>query len=404
MLNRPLRVAHVVLALDVGGLERNVVNQVREGRALGQEVTVVCLERPGALAPKVEAHGGKLRCLDKPPGIRIRKVAEMRRLFRELRPDVVHSHQIGTLIYAGPAAQGAGVPLVVHTEHGREDYGGRRRTRLLGRLAGRFARVFYCLTDDMAAHVTSHGIVPCRKVRVILNGIDTAQFRGPHDRAAVRLSLGIPAAATVVGTVGRLVEVKRQDVLIRAFAAMEARIPGVRLLLVGDGPLRDELRALAAGLGLADRVHFAGYQPDSAPYLHAMDIFALTSRSEGMPQSLLEAAVAGRPVIASRVGGIPEVVSHGRSGLLVEPGDEGALADGLLRLAADRSLADRLAAEARLRVESMFHVRRMAGDYHRDFLAMLRIGPPGCREAQVASAPGVAPSPAGARNPTQLAN
>lgn len=367
----PLRVAHVVLALDVGGLERNVINQVREGHGLGQSVSVVCLERPGTLASQVETLGGHLVCLDKRPGIRLELIVKIWAVLRKIRPDIVHTHQIGTLIYAGPAAHGASVPLVVHTEHGTENCAGRLRTRLLGRLAGRYAARFYCLSEDMAAQVRANRIAPRPKVHVIHNGIDMARFRERHDPDSMRRSFGIPFGAPVVGTVGRLNEIKRQDLLIRAFAEVRRRVPDAHLLLVGDGPLIDDLRALAASLELSESVHFAGYRPHSAPYLQMMDIFALTSRSEGTPQAMLEALVTGLPVIASRVGGIPEVIEDGRTGLLFKPDDEAALATGLVRLIADKDLARRLGEAGRSRVESTFDIRRMARDYHNHYLELL---------------------------------
>ncbi len=365
-----LHVTHVVLSLDVGGLERNVVNQVRLGRELGQCVSVVCLERRGVLAGRAEELGGVVECLDKRPGLRLRMIGRLAAAFRRLRPAVVHTHQVASLFYSGPAARRVGVPVVVHTEHGVEDYG-RLKKRWLGRLAGRYADRFYCLTGAMRDAVVARGVVPARKARVIHNGIDTASFQAPTDPLETRCALGIPAGAPVVGTVGRLTEVKRQDLLLRAFARVRARLSDAHLLLLGDGPLRESLQSLAGQLGLGACAHFAGYQPHSAPYLRAMDVFALTSRSEGMPQALLEAAVVGVPAVAAAVGGVPEVIEHGRTGLLVPPGDEAALADGLHRLLADRAEARRLSAAAREKVESLYSVRRMAGDYHRDFQELL---------------------------------
>ena len=366
----PLKVVHAVLSLDVGGLERNIVNQVRVGPELGQVVSVVCLERPGTLAPQAETLGARVVCLHKRPGIRLGLVRRIAAVLRELGPHVVHTHDVCTLFYTGPAARQAGVPLVVHTEHGREDYR-RLRRRLLGRLAGRCARRFYCLTEDMAAWVVSHRIVPRRKIRVIFNGIDTACFREPCDAEAVRQALERPPGVPVIGTVGRLNEIKCQDVLIRAFARVREREPEAHLILVGDGPLRQPLGELAVGLGLDGCVHFAGYCPQTAPYLRAMDIFALTSRSEGMPQAALEAQVADVPVVAARVGGLPELIDHGRTGLLVDPGDEAALAEALLGLLSDRERARQMSEAGRQQVEARFDIGRMAAEYHRDSLELL---------------------------------
>jgi glycosyltransferase involved in cell wall biosynthesis len=366
-----LRVTHVVLSLDVGGLERNVVNQVREGHKLGQRVSILCVERPGALAPRAEELGARVVCVDKPPGLRPGIVWRIRRALAELRPDVIHTHQVGPLFYTGLATRGLRPPLIVHTEHGKEDYAGRAKTRVLGKLAGRWTRRFYCLTDDMAAAVVGLGVVPQSKARVIQNGIDVDAFTGTADGERTRRELGIPAGAPVIGTVGRLNEIKRQDVLLRAFAKVRAELSETRLLLVGDGPLRQQLEALAKELGIAPAVHFAGYQPSSASFLQAMNVFALTSRSEGMPQAVLEAAVAKLPIIASRVGGLPEVIQDGRTGLLFEAGDDEALSKGLRELLTNAPLAQRLGAAAHDHVCARFHVRRMAEEYHRDFLELL---------------------------------
>jgi sugar transferase (PEP-CTERM/EpsH1 system associated) len=365
-------VVHVVLSLDVGGLERNVVNQVREGQKLGQTVSVVCLERPGTLASQVLALGAAVISLDKRAGLRPGIILRMRRALAALRPDVVHTHQLATLLYGGMAARTLGVPVVLHTEHGREPYATRRKTRLLGRLAGHFADRFYCLTGDMASAVRAAGVAEGR-VCLIQNGIDISKFADAVcDPAALRHSLSIPPEAPVIGTVGRLSEIKRQDVLICAFARVRDTFPDAHLVIVGDGPLLQDLRALADGIGIGEVVHFVGYQPHSAPYLRAMDVFALTSRSEGMPQAVLEACVMGLPVVASRVGGLPEVINDGVTGILCEPEDDQGIAIALCDLLANPRKRRELGAAAKARVETTFSVARMAGEYHRDALALLR--------------------------------
>jgi glycosyltransferase involved in cell wall biosynthesis len=384
-----LTVAHVVLTLDVGGLERNVVNQVHEGRRLGQRVVVVCLERPGVLSPEVEAHGGAVVCVHKRPGLRPEALGSLRGAFRRIRPDVVHTHQIGSLLYGGLAARSLGVPLIVHTEHGKQAYARRRRTLWLGRVAGTLASRFYCLSADMANEVVARRVVPRRKVHVIGNGIDTARFQARGGRESMRVALGIPADAPVVGTVGRLTEVKRQDLLLHAFARLRARVPTAHLMVVGEGPLRSSLQDLAARLGLAGAAHFTGYQAETERFYPAMDVFALTSRSEGIPQAVLEASVAGLPVVASRVGGVPEVIEDGQTGLLFSDGDEDALTTRLALLFGDGDRARRLGAAGRERVAARFDVRLMAETYHRHFLELLRrVGGPNSARSPAFAGPG----------------
>jgi sugar transferase (PEP-CTERM/EpsH1 system associated) len=367
---RALHVTHVVLAMDLGGLEAVVVDLVRECSRLGQSVTVVCLERTGVLAPRAEALGARVACIHKRPGLRLEIFGRLEFLLKELRPDVVHTHQIGALFYAGRAARRAGVPVVVHTEHGKH-YNARLRTRWIGRLAGRHAARFFCVSGDIAAAAEAFRIVSRRKLHVVRNGIETDRFHADSDAGLVRHSLGIPAGAPVIGTVGRLSEVKRQDLLIRAFRLVLGSVPDAHLLIVGDGPWMGNLGELVAGLGLADRVHFAGYQARPECYLQVMNVFALTSSSEGMPLAVLEAWAAGVPVVATRVGGLPELIDDGRTGVLVGFGETDALARVFCNLISDRQLRSRLGDAGRKEVEARFSLKQMADEYQRHYVELL---------------------------------
>lgn len=365
----PLKVIHVVLSLDVGGLERVVLSLVRQGQARGQRVAVICLERHGTLAAEAESLNARVLCVEKRPGIRPGTMGRLGAVLRELRPNIIHTHQIGALLYAGPAARATGI-AVVHTEHGKHS-SRRLRTRLLGCLAGRYAARVFCVSGDIAAGVIAHYGVPRRKVDVVPNGIDTAPFQERGDAEALRRSLGIPLGAPVVGTVGRLSEVKRQDRLVRAFFSITGRLPHAHLLLVGDGPVLRDLRELVQRLGLDGRVHFAGYQARPERFFQVMDVFALTSDSEGMPLAVLEAWAAGLPVVASRVGGLPKLITHGQTGVLFAPGDEGALTAALGAMLTDVELARRLGECGRRQLDSSFTASRMAAEYERHYFHVL---------------------------------
>ena len=225
-MSEPMHIMHVVLSLDVGGLERVVLSLIREGVRMGQRVSVVCVERAGKLAGEAEEAGAGVWCAGKLPGVKFKTIETIRAHMVELRPDVVHTHQIGALFYAGPAARKAGVRVVVHTEHGKH-YEKNRRRRWVGWWAGRYAQRFFCVSKDIAAAVVRRGVVAEGKVRVVHNGIDTDKFAHLGDGAALREELGIPREAAVVGTVGRLAEVKRQEVLIRGVAAAKGGRTGI---------------------------------------------------------------------------------------------------------------------------------------------------------------------------------
>jgi glycosyltransferase involved in cell wall biosynthesis len=259
--------------------------------------------------------------------------------------------------------------VVVHTEHGKENYAGSFRRRWLGRLSARYANRIFCLSQDLADALRRNRIVSAERVVVVPNGIDTSRFQNRGKGETLRTAL--PCEARVVGTVARLTEIKRQDVLLRGFAKLRRKIPDAHLVIVGDGPLMGFLRQLTAELALDACVHFAGHQAEPEPFYELMDVFALTSRSEGMPQTIMEAFAAGVPVVASRVGGIPEMIEDRQSGLLFAAGDEEGLARALEEVLDNPNMARRLREAARVRVEEKFHVGRMAADYHGHFIRLL---------------------------------
>jgi glycosyltransferase involved in cell wall biosynthesis len=365
-----IHVTHAVLHLHTGGLERVVLSLVREGLRLGQRVSVLCLEEPGALAADVAAMGAPVRTIGKCPGLSPRLVGSIRAELAALGTHVLHTHQIGALFYAGPAARRAGVSAVVHTEHGRH-YDARARTRWLGRWAALWADRYCCVSRDIADAVAARRVAPTRKIEVVPNGIDTTRF-ARCNASSLRRQLGIPEGAPVIGTVANLREVKRQDVLIRGFARLAGpvgRLP--HLLLVGDGPLRQSLEQLARDSGVAPRVHFVGAQSEPERFLHMMDVFALTSRSEGMPLAILEAWAAGLPVVASRVGGLPELIRESQTGLMFESGDDAGLAAHLKTLMSDPARAAQIGAAGQSQVRERHDVSVMAGAYHRHYASLL---------------------------------
>jgi glycosyltransferase involved in cell wall biosynthesis len=202
--------------------------------------------------------------------------------------------------------------------------------------------------------------IPAGKIDVVYNGVDTAVFAQCEKREEVRSELHIPPDSTVVGIVGRLSEEKGGvDVLIRAIARLRKINPNLRLLVVGDGPLRGNLEALADESAPGGAIMFTGTRNDVAHLLSAMDLFVLPSLNEALPIVVLEAMAAGLPVIATNVGGVPEIVEHEKTGLLVAPGSEDALYSALNRLTYDAYLRERLAQAGRRRVTSDFTIERM---------------------------------------------
>ena len=357
-----MHVVHVVHSLAVGGTENGVVNVVT---AMGSEVrhTVIALTQAGPLAARLPTSA-TVYALGKRPGWDLPAVARLTRLLRRLRPDVVHSRNWASLD-AVVAARLAGAPIVVHGEHGREitDPEGRnpRRNRVRRLLAPLVTR-FVAVSEDLHRWLVDRVGIAAGRVVTIRNGVDAARF-APEARPAARGALGVSPDTVVLGTVGRLDPVKDHVGLVDAFARVAGECPAAILVLVGDGPCRSAVEARIAGHGVGDRVRLLGQRLDVPALLAGFDAFALPSRAEGMSNTILEAMAAGVPVVATRVGGSPEMVEDGVTGSLVPPGDPGRLAAALGRYAGDPHLRAIHGKAGRERVLAEFDLPRMAERY-----------------------------------------
>jgi glycosyltransferase involved in cell wall biosynthesis len=308
-------VMQVALSLDVGGLERVILNLVQNASSEFRLV-VCCLERPGAWADQLST----VVAFDKRPGVDWRLFWKIARLARIEHVDVIHTHNSTAHLYGAIAGKLAGVK-VLHTEHGK-NIGEEARSFRVNRWAERFTDVTVAVSKQIAREALLHEHVAPDRLVVVANGISVEHFRSPRNANGRR-----------IGTVGRLVREKNYPLLFRAFTT----IPNAELVVVGDGPLRSELESQAGPL-----VRFLGQRSDVAALLPGFDVFAVSSSTEGMSIALLEAMAAGCPIVATAVGGNTEVIEHEVTGLLVPPNDETALRAAIVRLLADRTLAARL--------------------------------------------------------------
>ena len=359
MRTRKTRVTHVILQLHTGGMEKLLVEFARHADRDRFDLRFVCIGGHGQVAAEIAGCDWPVICLGYPPGLRPDLIVGLARQFAAGRADVVHTHNNVPLIYGGPAARLAGVRAVVQTRHGQA-IGTTPRHRAAFRMATLFAGRVVCVSDDAMRLSAAEG-VSRRRLAVIRNGIDTARFayRGP-------------APDGPVVTVGRLVPAKGIDTLLRAAVRIAPHWPGFRLEVAGDGVAYQALEALAAELGLADRVRFLGNVQDVPGLLARASALALPSLSEGISLTLLEAAARGLPIVATRVGGNPEVVEEGVTGRLVAPGDPTEMAAALMALGADPDRARAMGRAGRDRVERLFDVRRMVAEYEALYLRLLR--------------------------------
>lgn len=376
---RPL-VAHVVYRFDTGGLENGLVNLINHLPAGAWRHVVIALTEVTDFRQRVRRDDVQFIALHKPPGHAIALYPRLYRLFRSLRPDIVHTRNLAALECVLPA-WAAGVPVRVHGEHGRdvEDLDGRsRKYQWLRRAYRPWVSHYIALSADLAAYLRDKVHVPDRRLSQIYNGVDTERF---HPASGARPQPeGCPFRPDVhwlVGTVGRMQTVKDQPTLARAFVRALQQAPTLRerlrLVMVGGGPLRETVQAIVDEAGVANLCWLPGERADVADVMRAMSCFVLPSLAEGISNTILEAMATGLPVLATRVGGNAELVSHGRTGLLVPPADAEAMAQALLKLAQDPAAAAAMGRAGRADVEGQFSLQAMVANYQAVYDQQLRL-------------------------------
>lgn len=367
----PVRVAHLIKGLGRGGAESLLPQLVRHAGTGFSYRAGYFLPHKDALAGELAAAGAPVHCFGgrSAAGLLVR-VPRVAAWLRAERIDVLHCHLPLAGVAGRLAARLARVP-VVYTEHNvLARY--HPLTRRAHSVTWRLQAAVVAVSGEVAASVrrTMGEAVP---VRVVRNGIEVERMTASAEEvAAARVELGAPGGEPLVGTIAVLREQKRLDLWLAAARTIAEGLPAARFAIVGDGPLRGPLEAEAARLGIASRVTFTGLRQDVRPYHHAFDLFLGSSQFEGLPLALLEAMAAGRPVVATRVGGVPEAVEDGVEGLLVPPGDPAALAAAALSLLRDPQRARALAAAARRRVAADFSVARMARELELVYAEVLR--------------------------------
>ncbi|MDQ3424688.1 MAG: glycosyltransferase, partial [Actinomycetota bacterium] len=309
-----------------------------------------------------------------------RSVLRVAELIRDERPHVLHTHtaKAGAIARAAALlAVGARPPVVLHTFHGHvlKGYFDAGRTaffRQVERTLARASDVLVAVSPEVRDELVELGVAPLEKFVVIRLGIPLEERLGdPTADSDYRRLYGIPKDAFVVGWVGRMTGIKDTGAVVDIVRAVRERGVNAVLCMVGDGPDREGLEQLAHKLGIARYCYFVGYQSDVAGYYRLFDAFLLPSVNEGTPVSAIESLASGTPVVANRVGGVPDVVRDGVDGFLVEPGDVDAAAARLAELAADPALRSRLGESGRARVLERYSVERLVDDVDRLYRSLL---------------------------------
>jgi sugar transferase (PEP-CTERM/EpsH1 system associated) len=366
---RPL-ILHVVYRFDTGGLENGVVNLINHMDPAAYRHAVLALTEVTEFRQRVRRPDVQFFALNKAPGHGFWLYPRLYRLLRELQPAVVHTRNLAALEVVVPA-WAAGVPVRVHGEHGRDVSdldGSHRGYQRLRRLYGLFVQRFVALSQDLAGYLQQRvGFEPAR-IRQIYNGVDTQRFTpAPQREAIAGCPFGADASLLLIGTVGRMQQVKDQTLLARAFVQALQQRPDLRdrlrLVMAGDGPLRVQTQHLIDAAGLGALAWLPGERSDVAAWMRGLDLFVLPSLAEGVSNTILEAMASGLPVIATAVGGNVELVEPGRSGLLVPPGDVPAMAAALIALADDAGRRQAMGRAGRAAAEQRFALSVMVEGY-----------------------------------------
>ncbi len=360
-----VRVAFVVHLMQVAGAEVLVRETIRRLKDRIRP-TIFCLDAVGRIGEELIAEGVDLVCFDRKPGRDWRVSTKIARAISERKIEVVHAHQYTPFFYSALAKPLCGFrPKVILTEHGRHYPD---RVSPLRRAVNRLALDRLADAVTACCHFSAEGLSRAdgfagSRIEIIENGIEIERYGPPADRALAKEDVGLEPNRRYLIHVARHHPVKDQPTLLRGFAQAVPELPGVDLLMVGDGPLRGELESLSVDLRIPDRVKFLGIRTDIPELMRAADCFALTSLSEAASLTLLEAMASGLPAIVTAVGGNPEIIRHESEGLLFPRGDTIACANAISRVFRDPELASRLGTAGRARAVERYHLDRAVEEY-----------------------------------------
>jgi glycosyltransferase involved in cell wall biosynthesis len=355
------RVMQLVLSLSPGGTERLVIELCRR-LAADVDTVVACLDEPGEWAAEVTRLNIPVIALDRKPGFHPALSVRLGEVIKAQRINVIHCHHYSPFVYGLLAAVLHPTARLVFTEHGRlHGVGVSSKRRLVNPLLARWPSTICAVSGALKQHMVDEGF-PERSIQVVYNGIELGVRAQPAERAAMRATMGLGNEAFVVGSVGRLDPVKNLGALVDAMRVLKERYPVAKAVIVGDGPDRQALVERAAAVGLEADIIFTGYRSDVRAVMAAFDLYVNCSTYEGVSLTILEAMASALPVVASAVGGNPEVVIENETGLLIRPQAE-AIAIAVSALIEHPARRQTMGNAARWRVKRHFTIERMVSDY-----------------------------------------
>lgn len=371
----PVRVLHVTFNMAFGGTEVVIRELTAWGKGGDIQHQVVCIDGAvGQIGDQLRERGIPVITLKRRPGFDFSLIRALRATIRSRKIDIVHCHQYTPWVYGCLASTGTSA-RVIFTEHGRfhpDRY--RYKAIIINRVLAAMTRQMVAISSATRDALARYEFLPQRRIGVIYNGINPLQVNDVEVQS-LRKDMGLSPDLFIMGTVARLDPVKNQAMMLSAFARVHGQFPNTRLLIVGDGPERESLEKQASTLGIAKQVQFTGFTDTPGLYLSLMNLFLLSSNTEGTSMTLLEAMSVGLPIVATRAGGTPEIVEHGVTGLLTPVGDESAFA---------RAITDQLSNADQLRImgeagfkrfSKYYSIESMAGEYIKRYNQALNPSP-----------------------------
>jgi L-malate glycosyltransferase len=369
-----INILHILQNSNIGGVQRQLLSLLKAYDRDLMNPMVCCFKAKGEIGVQMEKSGFEVvdfhveRHYRFSPGIIRRLYAVM----KERDIHVVRAHKYSASLYGRIAAKLAGVPVVITSVHGNYRKDLRFERKIANKMLSRVTDRIVAMSESIRADIIKYDNIDPEKVLVIKNGVDTVLFSPLANAGGIREKLALKDNETVIGFVGRLVPAKGLSYLISAFENVKMELGHVKLLIVGSGHLMEPLKVMVRDKGLSNDIIFLGERTDIPQLLGVMDLFVMPSIAEGLPNALLEAMAAARPVLVTCAGGMGEIIEDGVNGLVVPVGDMASLSGGLRKLVKDSSFAQALGAAARQCIENKYSIRATARAWEDLYISLLR--------------------------------
>ena len=359
------KIAHVTFDMRIGGTEQVIYNLVEHIDSKKYDVSIMCLNQPtGPFGIQLQNKGCRIIAFNRQPGFDLKLIHDMRSYIIQNKINILHCHQYTPYVYGLFASLFTKIK-VIFTEHGRFYPDQRKLKRILiNPVLSLFTSSITSISSATKHALMKYENIAGKKIQVIYNGINGSRFEFPTS-SNLRTTLGIDEKTFVLGTVARLDPIKNHDMMIKAFKIVHEKFPKSVLIIVGDGPERQQLESLILSLKMNGSVIITGFRHDTPQFYDLMNLFLLTSFSEGTAMTLLEAMASGKPCIATNVGGNPEIVLDHTTGFLVPGGDEPKLTQKIIQLIEDENLRANMGVAGRKRFQEIFTASKMASEYQK---------------------------------------